>query len=76
MTTYHDHRWHGPADAMTAALDSLPPPLVQVGPRVLDGTAYLLRRDAGPVPVPDGLAPTGSELSVSLLGIVADRPAA
>ncbi|WP_338663860.1 hypothetical protein VQH23_01575 [Pararoseomonas sp. SCSIO 73927] len=75
MTEYVDLRWHGPAERMEAALAGLPPAAVQVGPRELDGIAYVLRRDCAALHLPDGLpnglARTGDELSAAILGVIA-----
>ena len=71
MQDYTDMRWHGPAEAMRAALAALPEPAAQVGPQELDGVAYLLRREAAPRPVPEGLEETGPELARLILGVFA-----
>ncbi|MCR0981830.1 hypothetical protein [Roseomonas populi] len=71
MTDYLDLRWHGPARRMNAALAALPPAAVQAGPRVLDGIAYVLRRESEARPLPDGLEVTGAELSAAIVGVIA-----
>ncbi|HEY8609675.1 MAG TPA: hypothetical protein VIL69_00100 [Roseomonas sp.] len=75
MSDYVDMRWHGPEDTMEQALLSLPSPAVQVGPRTLDGIAYVLRREHEPKPLPGGLDATGAELSVAILGMIAEEVA-
>ncbi|MBP0491834.1 hypothetical protein [Roseomonas indoligenes] len=74
MTDYADLRWHGPEDAVAGALAGLPDPMVQVGPIALDGTAYVLRREARPRSVPEGLQRTGIQLSTAILGVIAGAP--
>ena len=71
MTEYVDLRWHGPAARMEAVLAELPAAAVQVGPRGLDGTAYVLRRERAAIPLPKGLKGTGEELSAAILGVIA-----
>jgi hypothetical protein len=64
-TAYIDHRWHGPPAAIAAATLGRPDLL---GPRMLDGVAYVALRSTAPLPLPPSLARTGPQLSVALLG--------
>jgi len=73
MSDYADMRWHGPREVLEQALLSLPQPGAQVGPRVLDGIAYVLRRAHEPTAMPDGLEATGIELSTAILGVIAEE---
>lgn len=70
--TFHDHRWHGPPEAVTAALDAITPEST-IPPRVLDGIAYVAVRALAPIALPAGLAETGPELSIAILGTWADE---
>jgi uncharacterized protein YbjT (DUF2867 family) len=71
MPEYVDMRWHGPAEAMEAALAALPVPEGQVGPILLDEVAYVLRREHVLRPVPEELTETGPQLSRLILGVFA-----
>jgi hypothetical protein len=76
--SYVDQAWHGPEASVSAALMALgwpealaAPVLVVVAPRVLDGVSYVLIRSSAPLALPDGLAVTGPDLSLALVGGIA-----
>jgi hypothetical protein len=61
-----DHRWHGSPEAVAAALPGQPN---IIGPRTLDGIAYICVRADEPLAIPAGLSETGLELSALVLGV-------
>jgi hypothetical protein len=61
-----DHHWHGSPEAVAAAVLGRPN---IIGPRTLDGIAYVCVRADTAVPMPAGLSETGLELSALVLGI-------
>lgn len=61
-----DHRWHGSPEAVAAAAMGQPN---IIGPRTLDGIAYVCVRADTALPLPAGLSETGQELSALVLGV-------
>jgi hypothetical protein len=61
-----DHHWHGSPEAVAAAVLGLPD---IIGPRTLDGIAYVCVRADAALGMPAGLSETGLELSSLVLGV-------
>ncbi|HWL80114.1 MAG TPA: hypothetical protein VNR89_04115 [Roseomonas sp.] len=61
-----DNLWNGPLETVAAAIEGQPNVL---GPRDLDGVAYVNVRTDAALPIPAGLKRTGPELSAVILGV-------
>jgi hypothetical protein len=61
-----DHHWHGSPDAIAVAIADRPN---VIGPRLLDGIAYVCVRADVPLDTPPGLLETELELSALVLGV-------